>query len=526
MTRLLSLCVFLYLVEVIQAAPTTNTTTTTTTSDSVKDPSFTTRTIWSIISSSVLTLFACIYSAIHPNIPNPKDSPSRILLRRLSMMVMALIAPELIVTWAMRQWFSSRLITREFNDAGYPNVCPESESPKMNFVEVPATGNRHWFLQLLAALVRGVPSLPVFLLRCPGSFARSVKKFVKAYFSEQSEDPTWTQTHSFFMLMGGFMLYVDGKPYCTLRHGDILKLIRKKCIDVPTLTANQIHDKSKGDGISKGLIILQAAWFVMELITRTIYRLETTQLEVGTLAFAVLNFLTYAVWWDKPLNVQCTHPVYWKLTESRPEDHIDHFRDRDEPDKPDEQYHSYYHKLAVAVLYFMVLVLRSIKELLGFRSIPTSRRFYVPTFDGSVNLEDADKKVLLLAGLLMASIFGGVHCMAWFFAFTTYREQVLWRMSAVAITFIPWYFYCVKFLIPASVKHYVQSAYSPLLEHFSFFTLVRAVLAFAYNLIFSGCFWLYIGTRVILLVLMFTTLRNLPPDAYKAVSWTSLVPHL
>ncbi|KAG2108356.1 uncharacterized protein F5147DRAFT_547935, partial [Suillus discolor] len=102
-----------------------------------------------------------------------------------------------------------------------------------------------------------------------------------------------------------FMLYVDGKPYLTLRSDDILKLIRDGYIDFPTLTAMQIHDKSKGNVISKGLVMLQVAWFVMQLITCAIYCLETTQLEVGTLTFAVLNFLTYAVWWDKPLNVQC-----------------------------------------------------------------------------------------------------------------------------------------------------------------------------------------------------------------------------
>jgi hypothetical protein len=122
--------------------------------------------------------------------------------------------------------------------------------------------------------------------------------------------------------MGGFMLYADGEPCLTLRPDDILKLIRDERIEVPTLTAKQIHDKSKGNAISKGLIMLQVAWFVMQLITRAIYHLETTQLEVGTLAFAVLNFLTYAMWWNKPLIVQCPHPVYWKSTESKPEDYI------------------------------------------------------------------------------------------------------------------------------------------------------------------------------------------------------------
>ncbi|KAG2069386.1 hypothetical protein BDR04DRAFT_1128890 [Suillus decipiens] len=263
--RLLLFCVFLYLVGVIQAAPTTNTTDTTI-NDSVKAPSFTTRSLWSIISSSVLTLFACIYTAIHTNIPSPDDSPYHILRRRLGIMIMALIAPELIVVWAMRQRLSARQVTKQFKELGYPDVRPQLEDPS----------------------------------------------------------DTWTQTHSFFVLMGGFMLHVDRKPYVTLRPDSILVLIRERCIDVPALTAEQIHDKSKGNAISKGLIVLQVAWFVMQLITRAIYHLEITQLEVGTLAFAVLNFLTYAVWWNKPLDVQCPHPVYWKSTdsESRPEDHI------------------------------------------------------------------------------------------------------------------------------------------------------------------------------------------------------------
>jgi len=121
MMCLLLVCVFLYFVGAIQAAvPTTNTT-----SDSFEASSFTTRTIWSIISSSVLTLFACIYTAIHINIPSPRDSPYHILRRRLGIMIMAFIAPELIVTWAMRQWLSTYYITRKFEESGYPNVRPE-----------------------------------------------------------------------------------------------------------------------------------------------------------------------------------------------------------------------------------------------------------------------------------------------------------------------------------------------------------------------------------------------------------------
>ncbi|KAG2111467.1 hypothetical protein DEU56DRAFT_749569 [Suillus clintonianus] len=413
----LLLCTILYLVGVIQGAPTTNATTT---CEYFEAPSFTNRRLWNIVSGSVLTLFACIYSAIHPNIPSPKDSPFCILRRRLGIMIVALIAPELVVVWAMRQWISA-----------------------------------HY---------------------------------------------AWTQTHSFFVLMGGFMLYVDGEPYRTLLPDEVLELIRKGCIDAPTLTAKRIGDRSKGNAISKGLIIIQVAWFILQLMSRAIYHLETTELETGTLAFAVLNFLTYAVWWNKPLDVQCPYPVYWKSTELKPEDHV----------------HVYVcGSINYAVIYFVYLSVFDYNEdnvvmaaitpfiyLMGF-DVPTRKQLRVPTFDGSIELGQSDRVILIFAGVLMATIFGGIHCMAWFFAFPTNQERLLWRISAVAITCTPW----IEFLLGAMYDRDVIGA----------FMAGSAMVILA---------MLYIASRGILLVLMFTTLRHLHVDAYKTVSWISLVPHL
>src|SRR5258708_1907765 len=115
--RTYSLLCTLYLARAIQATPTVNTTTIS--MDSVEAPSFTNRTVWSIVSSSALTLLACIYSAIHPNIPSPKYGPLRILWRRIGMMIMALIVPELIATWAIRQRLCARSLTKRFKDSGY-----------------------------------------------------------------------------------------------------------------------------------------------------------------------------------------------------------------------------------------------------------------------------------------------------------------------------------------------------------------------------------------------------------------------
>ena len=133
--HLLLLCA-LYLARAIQATPIENTTTTITRDDS-EAPSFTNRTLGSIISSCVLTLFACIYNAIHPNIPSPYDGPLRVLWRRFGIMIMALIFPELIALWAIRQWISSRILTTQFKASGHfrfhhPQQRPDSELCSLN----------------------------------------------------------------------------------------------------------------------------------------------------------------------------------------------------------------------------------------------------------------------------------------------------------------------------------------------------------------------------------------------------------
>ncbi|KAG1719882.1 hypothetical protein EDB19DRAFT_1860550 [Suillus lakei] len=110
-----------------------------------------------------------------------------------------------------------------------------------------------------------------------------------------------------------------------------------------------------------------------------------------------------------------------------------------------------------------------------------------------------------MSGLLMAAVFGGIHCMAWFFAFPTNQDQVLWRMSAVLTTCIPWLALFVGIIAGISDN---------------------AIISGFAGLIWILCPIVYIPARVILLVLMAITLRNLPPDAYTAVSWISLVPHL
>jgi hypothetical protein len=68
--------------------------------------------------------------------------------------------------------------------------------------------------------------------------------------------------------------------------------------------------KSKGDYLSKGIVVLQTTWFIVQFIGRAASRLTITELEVITLAFSAIAGVIFYLWWDKPLDVRCSVPVH------------------------------------------------------------------------------------------------------------------------------------------------------------------------------------------------------------------------
>ncbi|KAG1721790.1 hypothetical protein EDB19DRAFT_2044233, partial [Suillus lakei] len=242
-------------------------------------PSCNTRTLWDILLTCVSTLFACTWTAIHTNIPGMDEGRVAITFRRLFLTVAALIAPELIISWATRQFFSARAATKEFNDAfGAP---------------LGRARGRHGDVPLLSDVAEGNerPSTPK-----PAKFRR------------------WTVTHGFFAWMGGFMLYIKDEPRGTLDPDKLLQFVREEFVDMPVISQAEIKDRSKGDGLSKGISLLQLAWFFVQLIARYAQNLPITLLEIDTLAVAALTCVAYGLWWKKPKDVECPYTVHWKGT--------------------------------------------------------------------------------------------------------------------------------------------------------------------------------------------------------------------
>lgn len=66
-----------------------------------------------IIWGCLTTIFAATWVSVHPNVPAPGQGWLKPTLRRLGMMLVAIIAPELVVFFAARQW----AVAKEFSES-------------------------------------------------------------------------------------------------------------------------------------------------------------------------------------------------------------------------------------------------------------------------------------------------------------------------------------------------------------------------------------------------------------------------
>jgi hypothetical protein len=316
------------------------------------------------------------------------------------------------------------------------------------------------------------------------SFFR-VEHVLEVVFFYISAERGWTHTHGFFVVMGGFELYSsDGeRPLCPLDLENVEKLVQSGAIDFPKIAEKEIEDRSKGDIISKGLAIIQTGWFIVQCIARGVEHLAITELEIMTVAFAFLNLVTYIFWWNKPLNVTC--PIRIVLKEGH---------DAPEPRSPE----------SVSVLDRFIRMVTLIApdrdddvDLLREKRIPT---FYAGTIDD----ESKSGRNLILAEILIAMVFGGIHCIAWSFSFPTRMEQILWRASSIAIISIPLFILvlALAFDFLVLVPDFVGSL-------FTFFPPL-----------------IYVVSRFMLLILSFISLRSLPLSAFYTVHWTTFIPHV
>ena len=281
-----------------------------------------------------------------------------------------------------------------------------------------------------------------------------------------------TQTHGFFIIMGGFHYFSDTGENYPLTWQDVGSLLKANTITLPT--EEEILDKSKSDSLAKIIVIIQTLWFATQCIARRLEYLATTELEIVTLAYAAISLGLFIAWWDKPVNVKCPIRVSHRYTEK---DHAD------------------------AVNWWEALL----SVIIGWQDYLTDLHLEqnVPMFYSG---KPEQREIYIADTITLAAgvIFGAIHCVAWSFHFPSYIQSLLWRVSSAAITIVPVLVF-VTFLT-GFLKEALESA------------PVTALFAL------SGL--MYVAARCITVVLAFLDLASLSASALQAVHWTTLIPHV
>jgi hypothetical protein len=216
--------------------------------------------------------------------------------------------------------------------------------------------------------------------------------------SDQSPHPISGEKNRVTQDLGSFVRILDIQDVLQHELGTV----------VPLTTEEEIKDKGKSDGIGKFIVLLQTSWFIIQCIARGIKHLPLTELEIVTLAYAMMNFFVYIFWWDKPCNVGCPIRVYENLTTS---------------DTEGGEVTSIFKKI--------------LNYTIGSqdRCAVLSQESKVPMlWSGGTESGDSVDFVAMRAALgpsVLGIAFGAMHCIAWSYYFPSHAELVLWRASSV-----------------------------------------------------------------------------------------------
>ncbi|KAJ7151776.1 hypothetical protein C8R43DRAFT_1004327 [Mycena crocata] len=215
------------------------------------------RLLFDIVWGCLATVFACVWVAVHPNVPAP--TPPAL--------------PKGASLWRRLKW---RLV------------------------------DTHGALRARLKLLLVGLLAPEFIAGFAARQLAIAWKFSNKY--------DLSLTHGFFICMGGF---VDshGHPIVTsvqLEQPGVLLAIRNT-------PESSIEDKSKGDAFAKGVAFVQGLWFIVHCIARGRQHLPLTLLEFTTLAYAAVSLFMWLLWWGKPLDVRDTITVPVATSELAPE---------------------------------------------------------------------------------------------------------------------------------------------------------------------------------------------------------------
>jgi hypothetical protein len=270
---------------------------------------------------------------------------------------------------------------------------------------------------------------------------------------------------------------------------------------LPPVSAQELEQLSKGDTIVKLLAILQICWLMLQLLSRAIRDLPSSQFEIAALAFAFTSLVTYAILWNQPREIEHRY----RIVASMP---------------PEKTMMASLVQLGPGFLWckhrFEIRKDRTMLEIPNDAS--HSMDFGELGLLSSVADMNTSKVLIIVVGsVLGGTLFGGLHCLAWNFHFPTTTEALLWRICSIATAVLP----ILSLYFSCRWAKYVSglSGWKP-------DPIPRYMFPRLYGYILVAFFLVpYILARLFLLVEIFRSLFFLPPEAFRD-TWSGSFPHL
>ncbi|KAF8656113.1 hypothetical protein AX16_002751 [Volvariella volvacea WC 439] len=148
-------------------------------------------------------------------------------------------------------------------------------------------------------------------------------------------------------------------------------------------------------------------------------------------------------------------------------------------------------------------------------TLPTSVKLY---YNGELHREG--RVLVAYSSIFVGILFGSIHLIAWSFDFPTRVEQVVWMVSSVVVTAVPALFGLTLTL----VSNLPSSWTVPEPQERTGTLLGWAILIGDLFLVSAGVG--YALARVDVFVQAFTLLRDLPPSAYQNLNWSAYTSHI
>ncbi|KAK0199184.1 hypothetical protein DFS33DRAFT_1388942 [Desarmillaria ectypa] len=482
------------------------------------------RTVWSIVLDCSVTIFACTWFSVHPNVPGRRVTSKGWFakaMERAKLMAFASLAPEVIVAWALRQLIVALKVYHLDKDERHTSI--------FSYVIQKIKGQTH-------------------------------------------PDPEkLTMAHGFVISMGGF--YDKRNEKLIRLHS--LELNPRLADYVKRVDVLSIQDRSKGDALSKAISTLQISWFIVGCLARAHQDLPITLLELTALAFALLSIITYVIWWHKPIDIQCHICV--DTTPSDPEVNpgtalpevnprigplpndgylldpssplfstlrfISNVMDADDtlsdPRTPTTETNGVFARLwncmQIWIVKAITMFARAILSVLLWIVLGTigavagcdlrEARMHDTVDDGAspFSCGAANQRKLRFATILgTGALFGAVHCAAWLFIFPSRDEMILWRFSSVAVLLGLLGTLCIiaaEIWDEGRLGDFITIPLPQAWKKHRIWEVLGSMMI-AFDIL------AYVTGRIILVVLAFMELRSLPPLALKTIKWTTYIPHI